>query len=105
MKINPRQNSARGFSLIELMVVILVIGRRALLPFVFASLIAYILAPVIRWIHSARFSVISGSAKVSGLTRNEYCRKSGKSRAKGSSTQSGLMVQTRFTAITTCHDA
>ncbi|MCB9573535.1 MAG: AI-2E family transporter [Kofleriaceae bacterium] len=36
-----------GFPLF--VVVILVIGRRALLPFVFASLIAYILAPVIRW--------------------------------------------------------
>ncbi len=36
-----------GFPLFVLLVVIL--GRRVLLPFVFAMLVAYILAPVIRW--------------------------------------------------------
>ena len=36
-----------GFPLFILFVV--VIGRRALMPFIFAALIAYILAPVIRW--------------------------------------------------------
>src|SRR5688572_28808511 len=36
-----------GFSLFVLFVII--IGRRALMPFIFAALIAYILAPVIRW--------------------------------------------------------
>ena len=36
-----------GFPLFVLLVV--VIGRNVLLPFVFASLIAYILAPVVRW--------------------------------------------------------
>jgi predicted PurR-regulated permease PerM len=37
-----------GFPLFVLLVVIL--GRRVLLPFIFASLVAYILAPVIKWI-------------------------------------------------------
>lgn len=37
-----------GFPLFILL--ILVLGRRVLLPFVFAGLIAYILAPVVRWI-------------------------------------------------------
>src|SRR5688500_11834917 len=36
-----------GFPLFVLVVVIL--GRKVLLPFVFAALIAYILAPVVRW--------------------------------------------------------
>ncbi len=36
-----------GFPLFVLLV--LVIGRRVLLPFIFASLVAYILAPVVRW--------------------------------------------------------
>jgi len=36
-----------GFPLFVLVIVVL--GRRVLLPFVFAALIAYILAPVIRW--------------------------------------------------------
>ncbi len=36
-----------GFPLFVLVIVVL--GRRVLLPFVFATLIAYILAPVIRW--------------------------------------------------------
>lgn len=36
-----------GFPLFVLLVVI--VGRRALMPFIFAALIAYILAPVIRW--------------------------------------------------------
>ncbi len=36
-----------GFPLFVL--VILVLGRKVLLPFVFASLLAYILAPVVRW--------------------------------------------------------
>src|SRR5690242_10265824 len=36
-----------GFPLFALVVVVL--GRRVLLPFIFAALIAYILAPVIRW--------------------------------------------------------
>src|SRR5262245_36803265 len=36
-----------GFPLFALLVVFL--GRRVLLPFIFAMLVAYILAPVIRW--------------------------------------------------------
>jgi len=36
-----------GFPLF--VVVILILGRRVLLPFVFAALIAYILAPIVRW--------------------------------------------------------
>lgn len=36
-----------GFPLFALLVVIL--GRRVLLPFIFAALVAYILAPVVRW--------------------------------------------------------
>lgn len=41
-----------GFSLFVVLVVIL--GREVLLPFVFAGLIAYILAPVVRWMADRR---------------------------------------------------